>query len=135
MIFCLGCSYCLEGLSECRCPECGRLFEPGDQRTFTTVPWTKRAGWLGKALVACALGGLAALTYSVNSRPIFGLVFAIGCALEGAVVIGGLIGLLSPRGRSMRPIGFAFLLVAIFVVAVLAIMLQFLRGFRLHPFL
>ena len=133
MKYCLGCSYCLEGLSEHRCPECGRLFEPGDQRTFTTTPWTKRTDWYGLALVAFALGGLSALAYGIASRPIFGRAFAIGCASEGAVVIGGLVGLIFSRVRPKRVIGFAFLLVGIFlaiVVTLFVMMLQSLRGFR-----
>ena len=31
---CLSCRYCLVGLSEPRCPECGRIFDPSDHRTF-----------------------------------------------------------------------------------------------------
>jgi len=38
MIYCLGCSYCLEGLTEHRCPECGRGFDREDSATFTRDP-------------------------------------------------------------------------------------------------
>ena len=31
---CIGCGYQLRGLSERRCPECGRAFDPGDPRTM-----------------------------------------------------------------------------------------------------
>ena len=31
---CKNCHYSLEGLTEHRCPECGRGFDPRDQRTF-----------------------------------------------------------------------------------------------------
>ena len=35
MMYCLGCGYCLHGLTEHRCPECGRPFVPGDPRTYS----------------------------------------------------------------------------------------------------
>ncbi|MCC6907920.1 MAG: hypothetical protein IT430_08285 [Phycisphaerales bacterium] len=31
---CLSCNYDLQNLAEHRCPECGRVFDPGDDRTF-----------------------------------------------------------------------------------------------------
>lgn len=33
-MFCRVCGYALVGLSENRCPECGRAFDPADPRTF-----------------------------------------------------------------------------------------------------
>jgi hypothetical protein len=32
--FCLGCGYALRGLSDSRCPECGRAFDPFDSKTM-----------------------------------------------------------------------------------------------------
>ena len=32
---CLECGYILEGLPENRCPECGRPFDPSDERTYS----------------------------------------------------------------------------------------------------
>ena len=32
--FCLGCGYALRGLSDARCPECGRTFDPFDGKTM-----------------------------------------------------------------------------------------------------
>jgi predicted amidophosphoribosyltransferase len=37
-MFCLGCSYPLDGLDEHRCPECGRAFDPADPGTFVLKP-------------------------------------------------------------------------------------------------
>jgi hypothetical protein len=34
--YCLGCRHNLRGLTEARCPECGRPFDPRDPRTWTT---------------------------------------------------------------------------------------------------
>jgi hypothetical protein len=45
MKYCLGCSYVLDGLPECRCPECGRPFDPNDPRTFKTARSRKRWRW------------------------------------------------------------------------------------------
>src|SRR5688500_3205898 len=36
--YCLGCSYNLRGLSEPRCPECGREFRPGAPSTYSLAP-------------------------------------------------------------------------------------------------
>jgi hypothetical protein len=40
--YCLGCRYNLRGLTEPRCPECGRAFDPGDPRTWSTTAIRKR---------------------------------------------------------------------------------------------
>ena len=46
---CLGCNYDLHGLSEARCPECGRTFDIADGSTFNSVrPLT----WLDRRLLA-----------------------------------------------------------------------------------
>ena len=37
-IYCLNCFYNLHGLIEHRCPECGRLFDPGVSSTFSGAP-------------------------------------------------------------------------------------------------
>ncbi len=34
MMRCLSCKYDLRNLTENRCPECGRVFDPNDPRTF-----------------------------------------------------------------------------------------------------
>ena len=64
---CAGCRYPLDGLSENRCPECGRPFDHADPASFATSPkkpWArsaKRAAkWLGAiaAIVAALYAGL-----------------------------------------------------------------------------
>jgi hypothetical protein len=52
---CLHCGYALRGLSENRCPECGRAFDPADPLTFTSPLFRQRlrlAFWL-PALLFC----------------------------------------------------------------------------------
>jgi hypothetical protein len=67
-MYCSECGYPLHGLEERRCPECGRPFDPQDDRTFSTQP-------AGLSQHAPLMGGVA------------GMLFA---ALVG--VIGGMIG-------------------------------------------
>jgi len=40
-MFCIGCDYVLDGLSEHRCPECGRVFDPEDRKSYRS----KARGW------------------------------------------------------------------------------------------
>lgn len=50
-MWCRYCGYPLNGLSEDRCPECGRTFESADPRTFRRSPippyaiWRRIAAW------------------------------------------------------------------------------------------
>ena len=62
---CLTCNYDLRKLSEHRCPECGREFEPSDPASFmdgeacsfdTFIFWAKIA-WIAFVLVVCGLIG------------------------------------------------------------------------------
>lgn len=39
--FCMGCSYPLTGLSDHRCPECGRSFDPANPRSYRLAPLTR----------------------------------------------------------------------------------------------
>jgi hypothetical protein len=46
LMFCLNCAYCLHGLSEQRCPECGRQFDPEKPATFSIRPIGRLAAYL-----------------------------------------------------------------------------------------
>ena len=48
--FCIGCGYSLRGLSDHRCPECGRAFDPGNGKTFLKTPHGHVARWLARPL-------------------------------------------------------------------------------------
>lgn len=45
-IFCKQCGYCLYALPTNRCPECGREFDPADDRTFLRRPRRKVRRWV-----------------------------------------------------------------------------------------
>ena len=52
-MYCLACHYDLRGLTEHRCPECGRPFAPGSPRSFSPTPrpeplrrWVRQASTL-----------------------------------------------------------------------------------------
>ena len=50
-MYCRACSYVLDGLTEHRCPECGRAFDPELRRTYRMRP-KRRRRWLILLLVA-----------------------------------------------------------------------------------
>ncbi len=60
-IYCRRCGYALIGLSEHRCPECGRRFDPADARTVArSVRWWRIRRWARRAAIAagCAVGAV-----------------------------------------------------------------------------
>lgn len=68
-IFCRTCGYCLFGLPENRCPECGCAFNPTDSKTFLSRPrnkWVKRVllwGGISLLLLAIAYGSFLRWLY------------------------------------------------------------------------
>ena len=66
---CLGCGYDLRGLPEDRCPECGRVFDPGDSATFLC-----RQGD-GRKYLAAALLGLFGMIAPIMMAGLLGLAF------------------------------------------------------------
>ncbi|MGE3182214.1 MAG: hypothetical protein AB7N71_11335, partial [Phycisphaerae bacterium] len=57
---CLKCEYDLRGVADCRCPECGRAFDPDDDATFATPEdvLSPRQRWLFRILRVIALAPL-----------------------------------------------------------------------------
>jgi len=49
--YCLGCWYALDGLSEPRCPECGRRFDPADDESYSAYPNPRHLRSFGKLLL------------------------------------------------------------------------------------
>ena len=84
---CLRCGYFLRGLTEPRCPECGRAFHPSDQATFTWKPpllrWRLWAPGLGLA-VSLALLQSGLLIYAGS----FGWALTLVVPLVAGTVLG-----------------------------------------------
>lgn len=67
---CLNCGYIVDGLSDNRCPECGRAFDPDNPKTY----WrTRRSGikqlvssLLGCYLLAMAMGAVVMSWFAVR---------------------------------------------------------------------
>jgi hypothetical protein len=65
--YCLNCSYNLRGLSEARCPECGRRFRPGAPSTYSLKPRSQSAAL--KQLAEAARGkGRSHLPWTMSER-------------------------------------------------------------------
>lgn len=80
---CLNCGYDLRGLSENRCPECGRPFEPNDPRTYAPLGLPgeafAQAAKLGALLTVPAIGLLAFRTIiGIPPRWLGALAFVFG---------------------------------------------------------
>jgi hypothetical protein len=54
---CLSCRYPLRGLPSTRCPECGRVFDPGNPHTFRIGSWRSKTGELARHVRRWALIG------------------------------------------------------------------------------
>lgn len=100
--YCITCKYDLRGLSEGRCPECGRQFDLADRSTYASSRKTSglTARFLCYAIPAVLV---VSLWVSVQSRPWPGL--PLGMTLQEVVVIsvwslnGPIAALLSPVDR------------------------------------
>jgi ribosomal protein L37E len=64
-MYCRKCGYQLHGLSENRCPECGRTFDPANRRTYLQHPkgssrrwWLRVAGVTLLVLLALIAAGM-----------------------------------------------------------------------------
>jgi hypothetical protein len=64
---CLSCQYDLSNLTEHRCPECGRAFDPQDLQTFLGDPKPLRSKVTGKSVIAL-LCLLAAYVVNVTNQ-------------------------------------------------------------------
>jgi hypothetical protein len=57
-MWCKKCGYALDGLSEPRCPECGRGFDPGNKRTYLIRPYRVGRIFMTAATFSLALAVL-----------------------------------------------------------------------------
>lgn len=84
---CIDCAYCLHGLDDTRCPECGRPFDRKDPATFTRRPPLVRWRlWLPGLALSVVCGVLIYLTIIIAVGEIgWAVTFAIPTAI-GAIV-------------------------------------------------
>ena len=90
MMYCLGCSYCLEGLPKRRCPEYGRGFDPQNPATFAMNPGHIPAPRPGTRMLTLAIIGVVLFfsAFVQTSGDFFILV--IGALLQMYVILVGL---------------------------------------------
>jgi len=67
-MYCRRCGYVLDGLSDHRCPECGRPFDPANRRTYRTTP---RRRWSWKIIGALIGFGVVAIPTVVLAIDIY----------------------------------------------------------------
>ena len=119
--FCRSCRHSLRGFSSLNCPECGREFDPDDQRT--TLPHTTRKFWIFLdaicRLLICASGLLVVFSITISvggTYPLPQWVFAI--VLSPALLFILLVIMLPwvPLSRRFRIIGVVLLTLYISIV-------------------
>lgn len=91
--FCLGCSHPLAGVTEARCPECGRTFDPLDERSTASSPYPVRRvlARIGKAAIGCmavAAVGLALVNAWGGAWFLMEFMLAFMCAPVATVSVG-----------------------------------------------
>ena len=137
MIYCLGCGYCLEGLSEDRCPECGRSFEPNGPGTFALEPTLGLWRRPGVGLLVFSLLGLGLLVIG-RERPMGGLpLITLGLMVETCVLIAAVSALITSKWYRCSPYPWVAIVISAVLVVPLALFLLyvFFFGFAFMPFL
>ena len=105
---CLDCAYCLFGLPEPRCPECGRAFDLTDPSTYSTKPPLIRWRlWLPGLLLAIGLGLVIFLVIIVG-----GLGIGWAATLAAPACIGIILGY---RCR-VRPLAYVLLILTVLLL-------------------
>ena len=85
-MYCLGCFCILDGLLECRCPQCGRRFDPDDPQTFGTQPRARKTRLPGAAVALLPLlPGVGVFVLWKHTfmayHPCFGIPILVGVVL------------------------------------------------------
>lgn len=82
-MFCLGCGYDLHALSEHRCPECGRVFDPRDESTYSPTRWLRVSSPRALLGLAMVIGGMA------SAAPLLWLTGFAACVVAPLIIIAG----------------------------------------------
>ena len=111
-IVCLDCDYQLQGLTKHRCPECGRAFDPENERSFYVITYTQE--WVLKVALGAVYGLLlgiwlfSILSVVFHSEIFFSMVM-FGTLLWVVFMILSLVAILAylldsqqPRGMKLR---------------------------------
>lgn len=115
---CLGCGYNLDHLPENRCPECGRLFDPDDVRSFGPRETIGGSCANGRSFLGAAVLASPLLWASVYSYPYWSLAAIL---TDGFVVSAGLILLAKHRCRHRRLMAWAVALAGLSLAQALSI--------------
>ncbi len=101
---CLACGYILEHLTEPRCPECGRPFDPHDSTTYRCLRDPSAEVWLAALALAITASMLAIAVDSRFDSPGVGFALVVaGIAANIVVLVRSLIALLkSPLKTRFR---------------------------------
>ena len=90
---CKKCGYDLRGLEECRCPECGQAFNPGNAGTYLTKPvsGTRFVKLALLALVLFSMPQLFSLLLDMNMISVRGLPKLFLILLGPLMLISGIV--------------------------------------------
>jgi hypothetical protein len=82
---CLSCKYDLSHLTEHRCPECGREFDPNDPKSFETLKSARRRAWMRFLFWILGLWAFSTLVYILVMEFVSGVdepfLFVVGFSL------------------------------------------------------
>ena len=79
---CLSCHYSLENLTEHRCPECGREFDPDDDTTFEWGRY-EALNWPQLFLVDGLIFAIIALPFFIFLHAEFSVRLIVSCVIAG----------------------------------------------------
>ncbi len=102
MIYCIECGYCLEGLSEHRCPECGETFDPNDPDSYAIDDPHGRPYRSGVTFLIASVVGATSLfapLYARGIRTVGQEVFCFAIAVLLGVLFAGVAALSFRRHR------------------------------------
>ncbi|MHC4107194.1 MAG: hypothetical protein ACYSTY_03815 [Planctomycetota bacterium] len=102
-IYCLRCSYVLDGLDRQRCPECGNAYDLANSATYETMPrWARWRRRLFRSCIALAvLGMLGGAAYAACRIPPSVRVVEVKETDRGGYVV-----ILVLKNRSLSPLSY-----------------------------
>lgn len=107
---CTACGYNLTGLTRCRCPECGREFEPAGVRAYWEMKSrTAPARVVALCMISCALACLALILLLARpSPPTPGGLIVVAVVLGSVSIVAGFRVLWHYRGKPLTSVPLAY---------------------------